>query len=64
MRIVDFESNKQLNDVALYLTAEEIEDLRAFLSRLSDAPAISKVYLSEIVGSGIEREITFAIAAA
>ena len=32
--------------------AEEIEDLRAFLSRLSDAPAISKVYLSVVPAVG------------
>ena len=40
---------------------EEIEDLRAYLNRLSETPSIQKVYLSEVVDHGIGREVTIAI---
>lgn len=61
MRIVDFETSRLLSDVAMYLTPEEIEDLRAYLNRLSETPSIQKVYLSEVVDHGIGREVTIAI---
>jgi hypothetical protein len=64
MRIYDYETNRMLNDVALYLSAEEIEDLRAFLGRLAGSSDVQKVYLSEVAGHWIERELTVARSAA
>lgn len=64
MKIIDFETNKRLNDVALYLSPEEAATLRDFLNRLIERPAIQKVYLSEIVRNHLERELTVALEAA
>lgn len=64
MTIIDFETNKRLNDVALYLSTDEAATLRDFLSRLIDRPDIQKIYLSEIVRNHLERELTVALEAA
>ena len=64
MKIIDFETNKRLNDVALYLSPDEAVTLRDFLNRLISKPDIQKVYLSEIVRNHLERELTVALEAA
>lgn len=64
MTIIDFETNKKLNDVALYLSKDEAGALRDFLNRLIDKPDIQKIYLSEIVTNHLERELTVALEAA
>lgn len=61
MKILDYESNKTLTDVAIYLTHDEACELAAFLNRLVDRPQIHKVHLSEIVSDRLERELTVAI---
>lgn len=61
MKILDFETHKTLNDVAIYLTRDEASELMDFLKRLVDKPAIHQVYLSEFVRNRLERELTIAI---
>lgn len=61
MKILDYETNKTLNDVAIYLTQDEASELVAFLKRLVDKPHIHKIHLSEIVSNHLEKELTFAI---
>lgn len=61
MKILDYETNKTLNDVAIFLTQEEAAELAGFLNRLVDKPHIHKVYLSEIVSNRLEKELTVAI---
>jgi len=58
MRITDYETNRNLNDVGVVLTRKEVEELAAYLQRLCNRPSVQKVYLSEIVGSRLEREIS------
>jgi hypothetical protein len=58
MRIFDYETNRDLNDVELHLTPQEVEDLIAYLATLKKRPELQKVHLSEVVGSRLEREIT------
>jgi len=61
MKILDYETNKTLNDVAIFLTQDEAAELAVFLNRLVDKPQIHKVYLSEIVKNRLERELTVSI---
>ncbi len=61
MRIMDYETNRSLNDIGVFLTADEAQELCGYLQRLSDRPGIQRVHLSEIVGNHLEREITVAI---
>lgn len=61
MRIMDYETNRTLNDVGVFLTFEEATELAAYLQRLSDKPDIRRVFLSEIIGDRLEREITVSL---
>jgi len=58
MRITDYETNRNLNDVGLFLTSDEAAELAAYLQRLSSRPDIRHVHLSEVRGAHLEREIT------
>jgi len=62
MRIMDYETNRSLNDVAVYLTRDEADELCAYLLRLRARPDVQRVHLSEVVGDRLEREITVALA--
>lgn len=64
MKIIDYETNKVLNDVAVYLSHEEAKELMSFLKRLVDQPHIQKVYLSQVSQNCLERELTVALEAA
>ncbi len=61
MRITDYETQRTLNDVGITLTAEEADELCAYLTRLRDCPDVRRVHLSEIVGNRLERELTLAV---
>ena len=63
MRILDYETNRVLNDVALYLSQEEADELLAYLLKLSHTPELHHVHLSNVAGVRIERELTVAISA-
>ena len=61
MRIFDYEGQRDLSDVAISLSRDEAADLLATLERLVKQPSLSKVYLSQIRGNVIEREIAIAL---
>jgi hypothetical protein len=61
MRILDYETNKTLNDVALFLNQDEAEELIAYLRQLTHRPEIHHVHLSDVKGIRIERELTVAL---
>lgn len=61
MRIFDYEGQKDLKDVAISLSRDEAMDLLTTLERLVKQPSLSKVYLSQINGNIIEREIAIAL---
>lgn len=61
MRILDYESNKAINDVAIFLSREEAEELVGYLSKLVASPDLNRVHLCDIVGNRLEREITVAL---
>lgn len=61
MRITDYENQRSLSDVGITLTKEEAEELCAYLLRLRECPSVRQVFLSEIVGNRLEREVSFAI---
>lgn len=58
MKIVDYETNKQLTDVAITLSREEAEDLILYLRRLTSEPQVDRVFLTNLDGGLIERELT------
>ena len=61
MRIMDYETNRSLNDVAVYLTIDEAEDLLSYLRRLHDQPGIQRIHLSDYSNDRLEREITVSL---
>lgn len=61
MRIFDYEGQRDLTDVAISLSRDEAMDLLTTLERLVKQPSLSKVYLSQINGNVIEREIAIAL---
>jgi hypothetical protein len=61
MRILDYANNRSLKDVSLMLTPDEVKDLASYLNQLTARPAIGRVYLSELSGNSIEREITVSL---
>ncbi len=61
MKIFDYEGHRDLKDVAISLSRDEAVDLLATLERLVNQPDLSKVYLSQLNGNVIEREIAIAL---
>jgi hypothetical protein len=61
MRIFDYERQRDLTDIAISLSRDEAADLLATLERLVKQPSLSKVFLSQITGNVIEREIAIAL---
>jgi hypothetical protein len=61
MRIMDYETNRSLNDIGVFLTLDEADELCAYLQVLRKRPEVQRVHLSEILGSHLEREITVGI---
>ena len=61
MRIMDYETNRSLNDVAVYLTIDEAEDLLSYLRRLHDQPGIQRIHLCDYSNDRLEREITVSL---
>jgi hypothetical protein len=58
MRIFDYETNKAINDVGIFLDREEAQELLAYLHMLVARPELHKAHLSDIEGNRLEREIT------
>lgn len=63
MRITDFETGRNLNDVCLTLTREEAEELGAYLARLTDRADLRHVHLTELRGASVHRELAVALTA-
>jgi len=61
MRIMDYETNRSLNDVGVFLTVDEAEELLGYLRRLKEVPAIQHVHLTELSGQTFGREITVSL---
>ena len=61
MRIMDYETNRSLNDVGVFITADEAEELLAYLQRLNTKPEVQRVHLSQFTSRSLEREITFSL---
>lgn len=61
MRITDYESTRNLNDVGLVLTPDEAEELYIYLHKMLGQRDLTKAYLTEIGGAGIERELSVTI---
>jgi hypothetical protein len=61
MRIMDYETNRSLNDIGVFLTIDEAEELLAYLRRLQEQPGVQRIHLSQFENSRLEKEITVAI---
>jgi len=61
MRIMDYETNRSLSDIGVFLTLDEAAELCAYLQALQTRPGVQRVHLSEILGSQLQREITVGI---
>jgi len=62
MRIYDVNSDKRINDLILYLTPDEAQEMKESLELLiGDSDEIHHVHISDIEGNFVEREITVCI---
>lgn len=58
LRILDEESDKKLDVVSIFLTKEEIRQLKSYLSQLLDNPGLHHVHLSN---EDYQKEITICL---
>lgn len=61
MKILDYATNRTLNDVGIVLTRQEAEELMMYLQKLTARPDVDRIYLSEFDGCLLERELTVAL---
>ena len=61
MRIMDYETNRSLSDIGVFLTLDEAQELCAYLQLMQRRPDVQRIHLSEVLGSHLEREITVGI---
>ena len=61
MRIIDFQSARRVDSAQITLTRAEAEELIIYLRALAHRPNIGPMYLSELNGSEIVRELTLAV---
>lgn len=61
MKMVDYESGRNLRDIDIELTRCEVEKLAASLSRLLLRQDLRKVYLKDINDGMLEKELTFVL---
>jgi hypothetical protein len=61
MKIVDYETSKTLNDVGIVLSRDEAEDLIMYLRKLTQEPAVDRIYLSDFEDGRLEREISLGL---
>ena len=62
MRITDFETGRNMNDVCLTLTQDEAEELCGYLTRLTNHTELGHVHLTELEGSHVGREFAVSLA--
>ena len=58
---MDYETNRSLNDIGVFLTHDEAAELCEYLQVLQKRPGVQRVHLSEVLGNHLEREITVGI---
>ena len=58
MRILDNESDKKLDDIAIFLNMEEAIQLRGYLNQLLDNPKLQHAHLSS---ADYQKEITICL---
>lgn len=58
MQIRDYESGRDLSDIDVILSREEVEELSAYLHRLLADPGLRSVQLSRINGLGFAAEFS------
>jgi hypothetical protein len=61
MKIIDYQTGKELTDVSVTLSEEELKDLAAYVLKLGHDQRVSRAHLSEYVGSNLRSELTLAI---
>lgn len=63
MKIRDYESGRNLNDVDITLSRDEVEELSGYLSRLLANPGLRSVQLSNVEGMRFSAEISVTLEA-
>ncbi len=58
MRILDNESDKKLNDISIFLSNEEVIQLRGYLNQLLENPQLQHQHLSS---DDYQKEITICL---
>jgi len=61
MKIFDYQSGKELTDVSIVLSEEELIDLAAYVQKLNQDVRVPCAHLSHFVGSRLASELTVAI---
>jgi len=61
MRIMDYQTGKELRDVSLTLTSDELEEITLYLARLKANQEVTHACLSQLSGARFEKELTIAV---
>ena len=61
MRIMDYQSGKELRDVSLLLTSEELEEIALYVGKLQSNTRITHACLSQMRGAVLDKELTIAV---
>jgi hypothetical protein len=61
MKIFDHQTGKELTDVSITLTEDELKDLAAYVQKLHHDSRVPCAYLTQYCGSQMTSELTVAI---
>jgi hypothetical protein len=61
MRIMDYQTGKELRDVSLTLTSDELEEITLYLARLKENGGVTHACLSQLNGARFDKELTIAV---
>jgi hypothetical protein len=61
MKIIDYQTGKELTDVSIVLSEEELQDLSAYIDKLNHDQRVPCAHLTTLSGSSFGSEVTFAV---
>ncbi len=61
MEIRDYESGRNLSDVNIVLSPDEVAELHSYLARLLAHPDVRHIHLSEVSGLCFQKELSISI---
>jgi hypothetical protein len=61
VKIIDYQTGRELRDVSVVLTDQELDDLAVYVDRLRGDHRLTCTYLTEVCGDHLSRELSVAV---